>query len=132
MTLALSNILAALDVRFLAIQWGEKAKWGRNLSRGMAAEWGELLSRPMAPLHENRYPETISFIRNQASSITGKLPHDAHVTYLMLVGGKPYVGRTAGHRTASTTTVPGIAARWTEHIRELYNHGQGTVPQNKQ
>ena len=132
MTLALSNILAVLDIRFLALQGGRKTKWSRNLSKGLAVEWGELLTRPNFALHDRRYPEAINFIRTQASAITGNLPLDSHLTYLMLTGGKPYVGRTAGHRTPSTTTVPGIAARWSEHIRELYRHGEGTVPQDKQ
>lgn len=131
-TLTLANLLAILDIRFLSLQGGHKAKWGMKLAKGLAPEWGDLLTRPPNMLHENRFPDAINFINAQVSPITGNTPADTHMVYLMTIGSQPYVGRTAGHRASSSYTLAGVAPRWSEHIRDLHKHHQGELEPSKQ
>ena len=130
--LALSNMLAILDIRFLSLRGGRHKKWGLRLAKSIPPTWNEILTRPEAPLHENRFNDTLAFMSFQVNPISGLVPEGTHLVYLMTVGGAPYVGRTNGIRRSATKTIPGILARWSEYVRELHKHAQGNLPASRQ
>ena len=138
-SLTLSNLLAILDIRFLSLQGGHKAKRGMKLAKGLAPEWGGFLTRPLNMLHDNRFPDVISFINTQVASITGNTPADTHMVYLMTNGSQTYVARTAGHELLNhhssscfnclileTTTAAGIKAAEAKAITLIDPSENGT------
>ena len=129
--LSLSNTLAILDIRFLALRGGQHAKLGKRLVSSLPPKWSDLLTRPSSHLHENRFPDAVLLLRMQLAATTGKLDPGDQLVYLMMSGGQPYVGKAKGTRHNSTNAL-GMLSRWSEHVRELYRQSQGLVPALRQ
>ena len=64
-----------------------------------------------------------------SSPANGREGHSSpnHFVYLILAQSNGYVGRTGGKRALGNNSLPGIAPRWSEHVRELEVHRNGPV-----
>ena len=128
----LCNTISILDVRLLSLQTGTKRKIGINLTSSLPQEWKEFLHRPAREAHPSRFCDIFALLELQFRGTHGTLPADHHLVYAMISNGEPYVGRTAVHRLSALRPPSGIAPRWSEHVRELHQHMQGSVIKNRE
>ena len=126
------NALAIMDGRFLAIRNGKGRKEASNLTAAFPIAWREFFCRSSKGLHSSRLQHVLEFLRLQLTGTTGSLNPGSHLVYLMLAGNKPYVGRTINRRAGLQNSIAGIAARWSEHVRELQKHVDGKAPSDRQ
>ena len=123
--LTICNVAALLDVRLLSLRDGPGRKTAATLVQALPHEWKQLLNRPKKSLHQLHIGHLHRLLQLQFNGTTGSLPQGEHIVYLLLAGEKPYVGRAAVCRTSQRST-PGFGPRWSEHVRELERHIQGT------
>ena len=108
----LCNIIGILDLRLISIfKINPKAQVLLPLPRRVF----EVLTRPRRPLDPC-----------QVEATAGHKP-DNHYVYLMLAQANGYVGRTGGCRATGPTQLDGLTPRWSEHVRELEQHRNGTI-----
>ena len=69
--------------------------------------------RPCKPISAEYAVHVFEFLRLQLLGISGSLPPDHHLVYLMLAGPKPYVGRTAKTRSFNM----GLHGMWAKMVR---------------
>ena len=102
----------------------------KRLTAAMLTSWQEFMGRPSRPLHTNRITDVHEFLSLQVNGTFDNLPAD-RLVYLVPAGDIPYVGRAKVIRSTPSSTLPGIAPRWSEHVRERMQRNNGTVDEKK-
>lgn len=128
----LCNAIGLITIRFMAITGGTNRYQASRLTAALDTAAKEFIFRPERSLQLNRLEDVSQFLEKQLEGTTGSTATNAHLVYLMLAGNKPYVGRASVTRTSLSSILPGIPLRWSEHVRELQQHLDGSIDRHRQ